>query len=49
MNVRVEKACGIDVHKSFLVATILTCRGNFLKRLTSHQDLNPALHSGDDL
>jgi transposase len=27
MNVRVEKACGIDVHKSFLVATILTCEG----------------------
>ncbi len=27
MNVRVEKACGIDVHKSFLVATILTCAG----------------------
>jgi transposase len=27
MNVRVEKACGIDVHKSFLVATILTCDG----------------------
>jgi transposase len=25
MNIRVEKACGIDVHKSFLVATILTC------------------------
>ncbi|MCZ7398872.1 MAG: IS110 family transposase [Candidatus Methanoperedens sp.] len=24
MNIRVEKACGIDVHKSFLVATILT-------------------------
>jgi len=27
MNMRVEKACGIDVHKSFLVATILTCEG----------------------
>jgi transposase len=27
MNVRVEKACGIDVHKSFLVATILTSTG----------------------
>ena len=27
MNVRVEKACGIDVHKSFLVATILNCEG----------------------
>jgi transposase len=27
MNVRVEKACGIDVHKSFLVATILTYEG----------------------
>ncbi len=27
MNVRVEKACGIDVHKSFLVATMLTCEG----------------------
>jgi len=27
MNIRVEKACGIDVHKSFLVATILTCDG----------------------
>jgi len=25
MNIRVEKACGIDVHKSFLVATMLTC------------------------
>gem|GEM_PF-2918244 len=24
MNIRVEKACGIDVHKSFLVATLLT-------------------------
>jgi len=27
MNVRVEKACGIDVHKSFLVATILNWEG----------------------
>ncbi len=27
MNVRVEKACGIDVHKSFLVATMLTSAG----------------------
>ena len=27
MNVRVEKACGIDVHKSFLVATILNLEG----------------------
>lgn len=27
MNIRVEKACGIDVHKSFLVATILTSAG----------------------
>ena len=27
MNVRVERACGIDVHKSFLVATMLTCEG----------------------
>jgi len=27
MNVRVEGACGIDVHKSFLVATILNCEG----------------------
>jgi transposase len=27
MNVRVERACGIDVHKSFLIATILNCEG----------------------
>src|SRR3990172_2567265 len=27
MNIRVEKACGIDVHKSFSVATILNCEG----------------------
>ncbi len=27
MNIRVEKACGIDVHKAFLTATILTSAG----------------------
>lgn len=27
MNIRVEKACGIDVHKAFLSATILTLNG----------------------
>lgn len=27
MNIRVEKACGIDVHKAFLSATILTMAG----------------------
>ena len=28
MNIRVEKACGIDVHQAFLAATILTSMGN---------------------
>jgi transposase len=27
MNIRVEKACGIDIHKAFLSATILTVAG----------------------
>ncbi len=27
MNIRVEKACGIDVHQAFLAATILTAAG----------------------
>lgn len=27
MNIRVEKACGIDIHKAFLSATILTLAG----------------------
>ncbi len=27
MNIRVEKACGIDVHQAFLAATILTSAG----------------------
>jgi transposase len=27
MNTRVEKACGIDVHKAFLIATIVTSAG----------------------
>ena len=27
MNIRVEKACGIDIHQAFLVATMLDLAG----------------------
>jgi transposase len=35
MNMRVEKACGIDVHKAFLSATILTLTGTTYTRTFS--------------